>query len=594
MPNFLSLDRSTELRSWMPRAGALTIMVLGTVAPLLPQEPNATELTRRALAAQGGESLRALNAVEIVGRVEVLTGFVGLFRSVGVRPQRLRVEWDIGLIRYVLGVDGPSGWEQHGFVRELPALDLSRARRRALLVPLVEYSRAATPVTLLGREVRDTVDCYAIEFRPSTGLAEKFYLDTRTYLVREEVRQTRYEDGTFPVTIRYGDYRKVGPVTLPFYIEELWRDVPLRITVEHYDLAPAIADSLFRYPVRGASEAPYQLSLSTIPRSQVYKEPDRLLRASGWTRWWGMPYPPTESWLVSVLVREKYGRQVEPERARLDFYSRGRLVKREILESSGLRRVQSFPVARFFPQEEIFHFRHNFSEPADPGIDKLVYSLTARAPNSHELRATLDIPLERYQPKTKLIFPIKGNFIVMIGHEFYELSHKYEWSQHFAYDIVGLGPTLDLARNQARRIDDWATFGREIFAPADGIVVYTRNDVPDMMPPAEYLKLPDPQWAIGGNQVIIDHGTGEYSSMFHMKMGSVQVRTGDRVRQGQVIGEMGSAGAPGYPHLHYQLQAGPTPLFGEDPLPSLFENVFTVMGGQQVFTPRRGEYMVAR
>ena len=39
-----------------------------------------------------------------------------------------------------------------------------------------------------------------------------------------------------------------------------------------------------------------------------------------------------------------------------------------------------------------------------------------------------------------------------------------------------------------------------------------------------------------------------------MKNGSVTVRAGDRVKQGQKLGEMGCSGDAMFPHLHYQLQ----------------------------------------
>ncbi|HEY0037040.1 MAG TPA: M23 family metallopeptidase, partial [Longimicrobium sp.] len=60
-----------------------------------------------------------------------------------------------------------------------------------------------------------------------------------------------------------------------------------------------------------------------------------------------------------------------------------------------------------------------------------------------------------------------------------------------------------------------------------------------------------------GNHLIVDHGTGEYSVLAHLRSGSVAVRTGDRVTRGQRLGECGNSGNSSEPHLHYQLQDGP-------------------------------------
>jgi murein DD-endopeptidase MepM/ murein hydrolase activator NlpD len=288
------------------------------------------------------------------------------------------------------------------------------------------------------------------------------------------------------------------------------------------------------------------------------------------------------------------GRQVTPESARIEMFAGQRSVKTMDLTTPVLTAGKKYPVARFYPQDEIFHFRHHFTEHAELGIDRMRYTLRYRAPGGKRDSTRLDIPVTRYQTRTKLIAPIKGNLIAMTGHEFYELAHKYEWSQQFSWDFIGLGEQLEVERPAGSGNERWVTYGRELVAPGDGIVVYTRNDVPDMMPPSRYLKLKDPQWAIGGNSVIIDHGNGEISCLFHMKHGSVRVTVGERVKQGQVIGLIGSSGSPGTPHVHYQLQAEPK-VFGADALPVQFTNLKRVrwLGGDSVATPIRGVYLEA-
>jgi murein DD-endopeptidase MepM/ murein hydrolase activator NlpD len=124
-----------------------------------------------------------------------------------------------------------------------------------------------------------------------------------------------------------------------------------------------------------------------------------------------------------------------------------------------------------------------------------------------------------------------------------------------------------------------------VLAPADGVVVRTRDDIPDDMEPSVYLGLDDPLYAIGGNGVVLNHGNNEYSMLFHLRHGSVRVRQHDHVRQGDVLGVVGSAGTPGYVHLHYHLQAGPD-FLAADGLPVRFENV--VMASDWLGPYRRG------
>jgi murein DD-endopeptidase MepM/ murein hydrolase activator NlpD len=108
------------------------------------------------------------------------------------------------------------------------------------------------------------------------------------------------------------------------------------------------------------------------------------------------------------------------------------------------------------------------------------------------------------------------------------------------------------------------------------VVTYARDDVADNPSTGnqdmeKLLALPDPPWGVGGNCVVIDHGNGEWSFLAHMKRGSVKVKKGDRVVQGQVVGQLGNSGATTGPHLHYHLMDGPKILLS-DGLPARFEN----------------------
>lgn len=58
-----------------------------------------------------------------------------------------------------------------------------------------------------------------------------------------------------------------------------------------------------------------------------------------------------------------------------------------------------------------------------------------------------------------------------------------------------------------------------------------------------------------GNAVMIDHGSGWMSQYCHLAEGSVRVRNGDIVQNGQPIGFIGSSGGTSFPHLHYAIRA---------------------------------------
>lgn len=59
-------------------------------------------------------------------------------------------------------------------------------------------------------------------------------------------------------------------------------------------------------------------------------------------------------------------------------------------------------------------------------------------------------------------------------------------------------------------------------------------------------------WGTYGNAVALDHGDGSETRYAHLS--SVAVSVGDAVRQGDVIGYVGSTGASTGAHLHFELR----------------------------------------
>ncbi|OGJ37444.1 MAG: hypothetical protein A2383_00270 [Candidatus Pacebacteria bacterium RIFOXYB1_FULL_39_46] len=57
-----------------------------------------------------------------------------------------------------------------------------------------------------------------------------------------------------------------------------------------------------------------------------------------------------------------------------------------------------------------------------------------------------------------------------------------------------------------------------------------------------------------GNRVVIDHGNGFVTLYAHMSV--VQVRVGQRVNRGDVLGQMGSTGRSTGVHLHFEIRQG--------------------------------------
>jgi Peptidase family M23 len=60
-----------------------------------------------------------------------------------------------------------------------------------------------------------------------------------------------------------------------------------------------------------------------------------------------------------------------------------------------------------------------------------------------------------------------------------------------------------------------------------------------------------------GNSIVIRHAEGLYTKMSHLRKDSFKVKTGDHVKQGDVVAACGNSGRSPEPHLHFQVQTTP-------------------------------------
>ena len=82
------------------------------------------------------------------------------------------------------------------------------------------------------------------------------------------------------------------------------------------------------------------------------------------------------------------------------------------------------------------------------------------------------------------------------------------------------------------------------FAARDGVVLYLQDGFTEGGT--------DPRYVERANLVVIAHRDGTMASYGHLSRG-LEVKRGDRVRAGDLIGWSGSTGYAGQPHLHFHV-----------------------------------------
>ena len=96
--------------------------------------------------------------------------------------------------------------------------------------------------------------------------------------------------------------------------------------------------------------------------------------------------------------------------------------------------------------------------------------------------------------------------------------------------------------------------GKSVVAVKDGTVVISE------------ARISNGKYYSYGEYIVISHGDGTMTLYAHMLANSRKVKVGDKVKQGQVIGTVGSTGNSTGTHLHFEVRVGGSPV---NPLPYL-------------------------
>jgi hypothetical protein len=267
--------------------------------------------------------------------------------------------------------------------------------------------------------------------------------------------------------------------------------------------------------------------------------------------------------------------------------------------SAGVLRLESLeafaeqqptPLLSYRAEELDTRVMHPAAEPTkrhgrtiDPGRQAVVHVWLALAPkqplpvflrhrlvfrDANDAETTVDGAPVRVSPRRPPLVgaPFKrGTWLVHNGPSNHRAAHwgsllalngRVTVPQRFAVDFIGLDEHGKGVRKDVRSSanEDWAGFGIDVVAVADGVVRELNDGVVDNVPLAPVAP-PTAITASGiyGNYVIVEMNGGMFAHYAHLQRGSVAVRQGGFVRRGQMLGRLGNSGNTNGPHLHFHI-----------------------------------------
>ncbi len=114
-------------------------------------------------------------------------------------------------------------------------------------------------------------------------------------------------------------------------------------------------------------------------------------------------------------------------------------------------------------------------------------------------------------------------------------------------------------------------YDQPIFSVADGTVVDASDGMAENVPHSGAHAEPITFDNAGGNHAVVRIAPDRYAFYAHMRPGTVQVKVGESVHVGDLIGHVGNSGSSEEPHLHFHIDDHPSFLAGHG-VPFAFAN----------------------
>lgn len=214
--------------------GGTVVLSSTVVASSLKKE----KIIRKHVAAVGGKKLRSIDAIRVVGHVEV-RGIEASFIAWKQRPDLSRLEVSVLGYDVIQAYDGHTAWWVNPIVgatypeKMPPEYAWELMRWTDFDGPLVDYRKKRHKVKYMGDEMLDTGRAHKLRVRFARGDEWFVYIDSETYMEVKRTYLQTYQGKTGTVETLFSDFVDIDGVMTPRVIHSVgYGGEPFRMTFE--------------------------------------------------------------------------------------------------------------------------------------------------------------------------------------------------------------------------------------------------------------------------------------------------------------------------------------------------------------------------
>lgn len=233
-------------------------LLCGLFAACSSPSSEVDQIVNSNVAARGGrERIQALQSIRATGTATASGGRIARVVQEIKRPGFYRLEFSSQGTTAVFAHDGEIGWHVaplQGIFEPQPMTPENHSQagidERDIEGPLVGWREKGHVVELEGREALPSGEAFKLKVNLADGTVRYDYIDvvSRQVVRTDKTETIRGRVGQLEQT--FSDFREVGGLVFPFFIESHVTDRPkvIKIAVETIELNPQIDDSRFKMP----------------------------------------------------------------------------------------------------------------------------------------------------------------------------------------------------------------------------------------------------------------------------------------------------------------------------------------------------------